>query len=159
MRVGNAGTTLNLERGTLNFEERKAKQMTERKYDLEERLLTYAADIVRLTDMLPRSRAGAHVADQLLRSGTSPLSNHGEAQAAESRDDFIHKMSICLKELRESLRWLQLLIRVPLSKDLAEAQRLLTETEELVRIFKSSIRTAKEKGKANIERRTLNAER
>ncbi len=126
--------------------------MTERKYDLEERLLAYAADVIRLTDMFPRSKAGAHVADQLLRSGTSPLSNHGEAQAAESRDDFIHKMSICLKELRESLRWLRLTIRVPLAKDLTEASRLLAETEELVRIFKSSIKTAKEGGKRNVER-------
>jgi four helix bundle protein len=102
--------------------------------------------------MLPRSRAGVHVADQLLRSGTSPLSNHGEAQAAESRDDFVHKMSICLKELRESLRWLRLVIRVPLVEAPTEATRLLAETEELVRIFKSSIKTAKDNGRKNVER-------
>lgn len=126
--------------------------MPERKYDLEERLLTYAADIIRLTDRMARSRAGVHIADQLLRSGTSPLSNHGEAQAAESRDDFIHKMSICLKELRESQRWLRLVILVPLVRDTSEATRLLSETDELVRIFRSSISTAK-------KRRTLNAER
>ncbi len=92
------------------------------------------------------------MADQLLRSGTSPLSNHGEAQAAESRDDFIHKMSICLKEFRESLRWLRLTSRVPLVKDVTEANRLLTETEELVRIFKSSIKTARENGKRDARR-------
>lgn len=80
------------------------------KYDLEERLLVYASRIVRLTDALPRTRAGAHVADQLLRSGTSPLSNHGEAQAAESVDDFIHKLSIGLKELKETRRWLRLIV-------------------------------------------------
>ena len=118
--------------------------MGEKKYDLEDRLLTYAADVIRLTDRFTRSRAGVHVADQLLRSGTSPLSNHGEAQAAESRDDFIHKMSICLKELRESLRWLRLVIHVPLVKDVTEATRVLSETEQLVRIFKSSVRTAKD---------------
>ncbi len=125
--------------------------MVERTYDLEERLLTYAADVIRLTDTFPRSRAGIHVADQLLRSGTSPLANHGEAQAAESRDDFVHKMSICLKELRESLRWLRLTVRVPLVKDAKETTRLLAETEELVRIFKSSIKTAKGNGMKNVE--------
>ena len=125
--------------------------MDKPKHDLEERLLAYASDIIRLTDKLSTSRAGAHVANQLLRSGTSPLSNHGEAQAAESRDDFVHKMSVCLKELRESMRWLRLTARVPLVKDVAETEQLLAETEELVRIFKASIRTAKEKAKTKGE--------
>ena len=78
--------------------------MGEQKYDLEERLLEYAAVIVRLVEKLPNTRAGNHIAGQLLRSGTSPLPNHGEAEAAESRGDFIHKMGICHKELRESRR-------------------------------------------------------
>src|SRR6266849_9332366 len=96
----------------MNIEHRTSK--TERRtgqgknYDLEERLLDYAADIIRLTERLPNTRAGAHVGGQLLRSGTSPLSNHGEAQAAESVDDFIHKLSVCLKELKESRRRLRL---------------------------------------------------
>ncbi len=59
-------------------------------YDLEERLLEYAANIIRLVEKLPDTRAGNHVAGQLLRSGTSPLPNHGEAQAAESPADFVH---------------------------------------------------------------------
>src|SRR5712691_6792938 len=88
----------------------------ETKYDLEERLLEYAARIIRLVEKLPETRAGNHVAGQLLRSGTSALPNHGEAQAAESRRDFIHKMKICHKELRESRRWLRLIQRVPLLK-------------------------------------------
>lgn len=117
--------------------------MNPQKFDLEERLLEYAAQIIRLTECLPNSRAGNHVAGQLLRSGTSPLSNHGEAQAAESRDDFIHKMSICLKELKESRRWLRLVARVPLLKPPERVDALLTETEELIRIFSKSIRTAK----------------
>lgn len=75
-------------------------------YDLEERLLEYAARIIRLVERLPNTRAGNHVAGQLLRAGTSPLPNHAEAQ--ESRRDFVHKMRICLKELWESLRWLRL---------------------------------------------------
>ena len=121
--------------------------MAEKIYDLEDRLLVYAADIIRLTDKLPNTRAGIHVADHLLRYGTSPMPNHGEAQAAESRDDFVHKMSICLKELRESLRWLRLIVLVPLVKDVTEAKRLLIETDELVRIFNTSIKTARHGGK------------
>lgn len=81
-----------------------------------------------------------------MRSGTSPLPNHGEAQAAESRDDFIHKLSICLKELRESRRWLRLILPVPLTKDEKAVQALVVETEELILIFAKSIKTAKAGG-------------
>ena len=69
-------------------------------FDLKERLLEYAAAIIRVTEKRPTTRAGSHVSGQLLRSGTSSLSNHGEAQAFGSAADFIHKMSICLKELK-----------------------------------------------------------
>jgi four helix bundle protein len=114
-------------------------------YDLEERLLAYAVAIIRLTERIPRTLAGTHAAGQLLRSGTSPLSNHGEAQAAESVDDFIHKLSICLKELKESRRWLRLIERVPLIKPESQAGPALVETEELIRIFARSIQTAKKR--------------
>ena len=80
----------------------------ETRYDLEERLLEYSARIIRLTEKLPNSRAGRHVSGQLLRSGTAPMAHHGEAQGAESRKDFIHKMRLGLKELRESMRSLKL---------------------------------------------------
>jgi four helix bundle protein len=113
----------------------------ETKYDLEERLLEYAARVIRLVERLPDSRAGNHVAGQLLRSGTSPLPNHGEAQAAESRKDFVHKLKICHKELRESRRWLRLIQRVPLLKSTL-VEPLVEETEELIRIFAASLRTA-----------------
>jgi four helix bundle protein len=116
--------------------------MTERKYDLEDRLLEYSASIVRMTEKMPSTRAANHVGGQLLRSGTSPLFNHGEAQAAESPNDFVHKMKICLKELRESERALLLVRKVPLMDDPAEVERLLRETDELIRIFVTSIRTA-----------------
>jgi len=117
--------------------------MTDKKFDLEERLLEYAAQIVRLVEMLPNTRAGNHVANQLLRSGTSPLPNHGEAEGAESRNDFIHKLGICHKELRESRRWLLLIKRVPLLKQCDLLEATLQETEELLRIFVASIRTAR----------------
>jgi len=116
--------------------------MAERKYDLENRLLDFAATITRLTEKLPRTRSGNHVAIQLLRSGTSPLSNHGEAQSAESPSDFVHKLRICLKELRETKRWLSLIRQVPLIRPPAQVDPALNETEELIRIFVASIRTA-----------------
>lgn len=113
-------------------------------YDLEERLLDYSARIIRLVDRLPRTQAGNHVGAQLLRSGTSPLPNHGEAQAAESANDFVHKLKICLKELGESFRWLRLIQRVPLMRA-ALVQPLMEETDELIRIFVQSIKTARSK--------------
>jgi four helix bundle protein len=122
-------------------------KMNERKYDLEERLLEYSVRIVKLVEKLPNTRAGNHVAGQLLKSGTSPYPNHGEAQAAESKKDFIHKMRICLKELRESKRWQKLIQRVPLVKPPDRVDDLLQETEELIKIFVSSIRTAEKKKK------------
>jgi len=67
-------------------------------YDLEDRLLNYSERVIRVVDSLPDSLAGRHIAGQLLRCGTSPFANHGEAQAAESRNDFIHKLGVCYKK-------------------------------------------------------------
>jgi len=117
--------------------------MEHKTFDLEERLLSYAAEIIRLVDKLPQTRAGNHIANQLLRSGTSPLPNHGEAQAAESRQDFIHKLSICFKELKETRRWLRLTQRVALLDPADRVETALRETEELIRIFAVSLRTAR----------------
>ena len=119
--------------------------MTYADFELEERLLKYSVGIIDLVDRLPGTRSGSHVAGQLLRSGTSPLPNHGEAQAAESRNDFIHKMRICLKELREARRWLRLIHRSPRMKNTSQASSLIEETEELIKIFFTSIRTAARK--------------
>jgi four helix bundle protein len=119
--------------------------MEAREYDLEERLLEFSVGVVKLIGVLPNNRAGNHVAGQLLRSGTSPYPNHGEAQAAESVRDFVHKMRVALKELRESKRWLRLIYRVPLVDDPEETAPLLTECDELVRIFVASIRTAEKR--------------
>ena len=116
------------------------------KFDLENRLLAYSARIIRLVEKLPNTRAGNHVAGQLLRSGTSALPNHGEAQAAESANDFIHKLKLCLKELRESYRWLRLIQTVPLLPP-KRVSLLINETDELIRIFVTSIRTAGRKKK------------
>ena len=119
----------------------------ERVYDLEDRLLEYAAAIIRLVEELPKTRAGNHLAGQLLRSGTSPLPNHGEAESAESPADFIHKLKVCLKELRETKRWLRLTTIVPL-KTGDPVNAALEETDELIRIFVASIRTAESRAAA-----------
>src|SRR6266403_2044600 len=140
---GLEGRTSNVQRPTSNVQlrESKATASGERQFDLEERLLEYAVRIIRLVDALPASRAGRHVADQLLRCGTSPLANHGELQGAESRRDFIHKLGLCLKEIREARRWLRLVHRVPLLTP-AKVDPLIAETEALIKIFAASIRTA-----------------
>jgi len=117
-----------------------------RKYDLEERLLNFTASIVRLADSLPNTKAGNHIAGQLLRCGTSPLANHGEVEAAESRKDFLHKLRICLKELRETWRWLRLIGRLELISD-RQLRAPLTEVEELIRIFAASVRTTERNAK------------
>ena len=131
---------MNIEHRTPNVERRSADSPV---YDLEERLLDFAVRIIGLVEALPGTRAGNHVAGQLLRSGTSALPNHGEAQAAESRADFVHKLKICLKELRET-------------KAANQIEPLLRETDELIRIFVKSIQTSQQRGvtrsKFNVER-------
>ncbi len=117
-------------------------ELTSRKYDLEDRLLEFAAAVIDVSEKLPATRAGNHVAGQFLRAGTSPYGNHGEAQSPESAEDFIHKMKICLKELRETWRWARLIDRKRwLDKD-EQAAFVLRESDELIRIFKASINTA-----------------
>ncbi len=134
--------------------------MAEQKYDLEERLLEFAVRIVRVTESMTKSRAANHLADQLLRSGTSPYGHHGEAEGAESRDDFIHKLKVCYKELRETRRWLRLVQRAPLVAKPELLASLLTEADELVRIFSASIRTAETNRPVgrNAQRSTFNAQ-
>ncbi|MEQ8764093.1 MAG: four helix bundle protein [Planctomycetota bacterium] len=115
---------------------------TTRKYDLQDRLLRFSTGVIQLVRCLPPDKPSAHVGQQLLRSGTSALPNHSEALAAESRRDFVHKMRLCHKELRETLSWLRLISDVPLINDQRELSKLLDEADQLVRIFDASIRTA-----------------
>ena len=140
---GGERSTSNAQRSTLN-EESVAVDGAGRqeRYDLERRLLQFAGGILEIVDALPRTRGGNHVAGQLVRSGTSALPNHGEAQAAESRADFIHKMQICLKELRETRRWLRLILHAELLGVSDKPKLLVIECEELIRIFFKSVRTA-----------------
>ncbi|MFA5689036.1 MAG: four helix bundle protein [Kiritimatiellales bacterium] len=118
----------------------------DRKFDLEDRLIDFATRCINVSESLSGSRAGIHLSDQLVRSGTSPALNYGEAQAAESHKDFVHKMKVCLKELRESLVCLKIIVKAGLSSEERLAP-LIKETDELVAIFVSSIKTAKNKNK------------
>ena len=135
---------MHIERPTSNIEWEKMKRQS---CDLEERLLEYSVHIIKIVEQLPKTRVGNHVAGQLLKSGTSPYPNHGEAQAAESPKDFIHKLRITLKELRETQRWLKLIQRVPLINKPKLLDDILQETEELIKIFVTTIKTAEKKKK------------
>lgn len=115
------------------------------KYDLQERLVDYAVRIIKLSEALPDSKAGRHVSSQVLRSGTSPAPNYGEAQSAESTADFIHKLKVALKELRETEIWLKIISKVKMIKPGSQLIPILQETDELVAILFTSIETAKKK--------------
>jgi four helix bundle protein len=152
VKLGADCPTLNVEWGLHGFrvnelEDSEYGVRSDRRYDLEDRLLNFAVDVVELTESLPNTRAGNHVAGQLLRCGTSPLSNHGEVEAAESRKDFLHKLRICLKELREMKRWRRLVSRLRRLGEPANLNACLDEIEELIRIFAASVRTAEKNAK------------
>jgi len=114
-----------------------------RKFDLEERLIDFAVRIIRTAESLPKTKIGNHISGQLIRCGTSPAPNYGEAQSAESLADFIHKMKICLKELRETRVWLLMIVRTNLLKPVSKLEPLIDENNELISIFVKSIDTAK----------------
>jgi len=113
-----------------------------RNFDLEERLLEFSSVVIDVSEKLPNTRAGNHLADQFLRVGASPYGNHGEAQEAESAEDFIHKMKVCLKELREPRRWARLIDRKEWLRGDPQPGFVLRDGEEPIRIFKASIQTA-----------------
>jgi four helix bundle protein len=113
-----------------------------KKYDLEDRLIEFAIRIIELVEELPKSRAGNHIASQLIRCGTSPALNYGEVQSSESQKDFVHKMKIILKELRETNICLKIIKRKPLIRQAQRLDKITKECNELISIFVSSIRTA-----------------
>ena len=114
--------------------------------ELEERLIDFAVRVVKLSAALPRTSAGKHIAGQILRSGTSPAPNYGEARGAESLPDFVHKLRIALKELNETRIWLRIISK----SGMIEAQLLtsvIEESQQLACIIASSINTASRKCK------------
>jgi four helix bundle protein len=128
-------------------EEDKTKKSKSRKYDLEERLINFAVRIINVAEALPNTRAGNHIASQLVRCGTAGAPNYGEAQSAESRKDFVHKIKIVLKELRETKIWLKVIQRKDLIKSSQEIEDLLKECDELISIFVASVKTAERRQK------------
>ena len=120
---------------------------TNKTFDLEDRLIDFAVRIIRIAEAFPKPKIGNHIAGQIIRSGTSPAPNYGEAQSAESRSDFIHKMKLSLKELRETRVWLLMIIRANLIKPASKLELLIDENNQLISIFVKSIDTAKRKTK------------
>ncbi|MBO6584666.1 MAG: four helix bundle protein [Gracilimonas sp.] len=112
-------------------------------FDLQRRLINFAISIMEIVELLPKTYTGTHFKKQLVRSGTAPALLYGEAQAAESRKDFVHKMKIGLKELRESYITLTIILEKPLIKN-QKAIGTLNECDELISIFFTSITTAKQ---------------
>jgi len=112
------------------------------KKDLEERLINFSVLIIEITDEMPDKKAANHLAGQLVRSGTSPSLNYGEAQSAESRKDFVHKIKVVLKELRESFVCLKIIERAKLYKTKEKIDYALIENNELISIFVKSVETA-----------------
>jgi len=112
-----------------------------KKFDLDERLIEFASTIIDISEALPKTFAGNHIAGQLVRSGTSPALHYGEAQSAESRNDFIHKMKVSAKELRETFNCLRLISRKKWHSEEVLAQTL-DENNQLISIFVKSIETA-----------------
>jgi four helix bundle protein len=114
-----------------------------RKFDLEDRLIKFAIMVLDVCDLLPSSKAGSNLEYQLSKSGTAPALIYGEVQAAESRNDFIHKMKLLLKELRETRITLRIINEKPIIAH-PKVQVALNECNELVGIFTKSIETAKQ---------------
>jgi four helix bundle protein len=111
--------------------------------ELEHRLIEFAVEIVRIAEKMPSTRAGNHLASQITRSGTSTALNYGEAQSAESRRDFIHKLGIVIKELRETQIALKIIEKSKLVPPSCSVAELNKECDELIAIFYRSIQTAK----------------
>ena len=108
--------------------------------ELEERLVNFAVRIIKLSACLPRTPAGKHIGGQIIRSGTSPAPNYGEARGAESRADFVHKMRVVLKELNETSIWLRIIDRSKLLKSELLVD-LIQENGDLCKIFTASLKT------------------
>lgn len=113
------------------------------RFDLEERFIQFAVEIVSLTNRFPRKYIDLHLTKQLIRSGTSPALNYAESQSAESRKDFIHKLSVALKELRETMVCLKIIQKSEIIKDQTHINQILDECNQLISILVKSIQTAK----------------
>ncbi len=112
------------------------------KFDLEERLINFSVKIIKIAESMPSSFAANHLSGQLIRSGTSAALNYGEAQGGESRKDFVHKIKIVLKELRETYVCLRIINISKLHTNFELMKEVLTENNELISFFVKSTETA-----------------
>jgi four helix bundle protein len=110
--------------------------------ELSDRLWRFAARVGKVADALPDTRLGRHVAGQLVRCGTSSPPNYDEACAAESKADFVHKLSVALKEMKETRGWLRFTIIADLLRE-KKVAAVLDESEQLCKILAQSVLTAK----------------
>ena len=125
---------------------------------LEDRLIDFAVRIIKLSASLPKTPAGKHIAGQILRAGTSPAPNYGEARGAESHADFVHKLRIVLKELNETSIWLRIIKRSQLLKEELLVE-IIGENTSLSKIFTASLKTSrqgKRKAMANDKWKMIN---
>jgi four helix bundle protein len=113
--------------------------------ELEDRLIAFAVNIIQLSDGIKLSIGGRNLAEQIVRSSSSTALNYGEAQSAESGKDFVHKLGICLKEMRETFINLRIIDSAKLHADQQLLNQLKTECNELISIFVKSIETSKRK--------------
>jgi len=116
--------------------------------DIEERLINFAVRVINLCACLPKTQAGQHIGQQILRSSTSPAANYAEARGAESDKDFIHKLKISLKELNETRVWLKIVYKTEMQPE-HKLRNILTESDELCRIINASIKTTLARKKSN----------
>ena len=117
--------------------------MEARKFDLEDRLVDFTCRMIDVVESLPNSRAGNYIAGQLVKSCHSPTFNYGEVQAAESRNDFVHKLAIVLKELKECRTALKVIKKKQMIKPVSKLDDIYIETEQLIAIFAKSIETSR----------------
>ena len=117
--------------------------MPEKIFDLEDRLVEFSCRVIDVVEALPNTRAGNYIAGQLIRCGLAPALLYGEAQSAESRMDFVHKMKIVLKELKETRVCLKIISKAELIKPVDKLNNIKSETEQLISIIAKSIDTAK----------------
>src|ERR1700675_1183513 len=113
--------------------------MAEKKYDLEDRFVEFVSRVVEVVEALPKTRAGNYIAGQLIRCGLAPALLYGEAKSAESGDDFVHKMKVILKELKETRVCLKIIMRKNMIKPVSRLDRLCKECDELIAITAKSI--------------------
>lgn len=112
-------------------------------FDLDERMINFSVNIIKLAEKLPKTPTGIYFTNQLIRSASSAALNYAEAQSGESRKDFIHKLLVALKELRETSSGLKILEKLEMAGLKESGDGVIKENNELISIFMQSVKTAR----------------